>query len=243
MCSIPRLSFMWLDIDGYAETNKGLYLSEKTFIFLVKTNNMKKIYLLGILVIVLHSILGASTSHIITTSGLTFVPDSIFVNVGDTMIFNLDLSAHPLQQVSSATWAANQATPLAGGFSANSGNTFKVVMSQPGIIFYVSTADVSSGMKGRIFVDGENGIHNVSPATVSSYPNPCDQQLHIITATAGRYSLALTDMLGRTVLRNDISTSQGILTLDIAAVAQGDYIVAIKGADGISSQSKITIRH
>lgn len=205
---------------------------------------MKKIYLFLILTLALQTFASAYTSHTITTSGLTFSPDSIQANVGDTIIFNVNFATHPLQQVSSTTWAADQATPLAGGFSATSGTTFSVVMTQPGTVYYVCTMHVSLGMKGRIFVSGMNGVNDIVSTTTMAYPNPADQLLHIDPASSGYFSYTITDLSGRDVLQGkEYQPAQSSLAVNISDIATGNYILSVTDADGITKRSKICIRH
>ncbi len=206
---------------------------------------MKKLYLFGVLLLALQAAVSAQTSHIITTSGFTFTPDSVRANVGDTIIFNVNFSMHPLQEVSSTTWAANQATPLPGGFSASSGTTFSVVMTQAGIRYYVCTMHVASfGMKGRIFVNGSNEIENIPAIVTLPYPNPAAQQIHLVPASSGEFAYTIYDMLGQPVLQgSQYTTAQNMVSIDVSAIAEGNYILSMTNADGQVSKSKIDIRH
>ena len=134
---------------------------------------MNKIYLLFALICLLPLGSSAQTTHTITTSGFTFSPDSVAAHVGDQIIFNVDFSMHPLQEVSASTWAANQSTPLPGGFSASSGTTLTVTMSAVATRYYVCTVHVGLGMKGRIFMSAANGIEaipSVSALPIRTHP-------------------------------------------------------------------------
>jgi plastocyanin len=206
---------------------------------------MKKIYLFAVLIMALQTIASATT-HTITTSGFAFSPDSINANVGDTIIFNVAFGTHPLQQVSSTTWAANGTTPLSGGFSATSGTTFSVVMTQAqvGVVYYVCTNHVASfGMKGRIFVSAVNGIENIPTISAQPYPNPANQQLHLVTASSGYFSYTITDMLGQTVLQgSEYALAQSAVTVNVSTVPEGNYILSTTNAEGLVSKSKIDIR-
>jgi plastocyanin len=205
---------------------------------------MKKIYLLTIMMIALQA-WASATTHTITTSGFAFTPDSINANVGDTIIFNVAFGTHPLQQVSSGTWAANGTTPLSGGFSASSGSTFSVVMTQAdiGVVYYVCTQHVSTfGMKGRIFVTGSNGIANIPSAAVVPYPNPANKQMYFVPASFGFTSYRVTDMLGRTVLEGG-DCAQGKETIDVSTLPEGQYILLMTDATGQVSKGKVDVRH
>lgn len=205
--------------------------------------HMKKIYLLAILTFTLRVISSAQTTHTVTTSGFTYTPATVQANVGDQVIFNVDFSMHPTVEVSAATWAANQPTPLAGGFSGTSGSTMTVTMTAVGTRYYVCQMHVSSfGMKGKIDVVAANGIKNVPSVVALPYPNPASQQLYLSPAAAGDFSYTITDMLGRTVLLGS-EYAQGMVTVDVSGIADGAYILSMTSANGLSSRNKIDIRH
>ncbi len=205
---------------------------------------MKKIHFLAVLILASQTIASAQTSYIITTSGLTFTPNTINANVGDTIIYNVDFSMHPLQQVSSATWAADQSTPLAGGFSNTTGTTYRVVLTQPDTVFYVCRMHVSYGMKGRIFVSAATGIDNVSSISAPPFPNPADQQLSITPNSSGDFSFTLTDMKGQVIMiGSKYAGPQNPITLDVSAITEGSYMFAMTNSNGVMRESKIEIRH
>lgn len=88
----------------------------------------------------------------VKNQGLTYVPNDISVNPGDTVKFTLDRS-HNVEEVNQATWDANGTTPLANGFTLPFGGG-KLVLTKPGIYYYVCTPHASFGMKGIIRVNG-----------------------------------------------------------------------------------------
>ena len=207
---------------------------------------MKKIYLLSILFACFHLLSIAQTTYTITTAqgAFAFTPDSIMTNVGDQVVFNVDFTMHPLQEVSAATWAANGATPLAGGFSANTGSTISITMTQPGIRYYVCTFHNGFGMKGRIFVSSANGIE-VIPSLVSlPYPNPASHLLHIISVIDGDLDYAITDMLGQDIMHSSqFSTAGNPVSIDMSDIAEGSYILTVTNVDGSVNKNRISIRH
>ena len=205
---------------------------------------MKKIHFLAVLVLALQAIASAQASYIITTSGLTFTPSTINANVGDTIIYNVDFSMHPLQQVSSATWAADQSTPLAGGFSNTTGTTYKVILTQPDTIYYVCRMHISYGMKGRIFVSPTTGIDNISSISSAPFPNPADQQLSITPISIDNFSFTLTDMKGQVIMVGaKYAGPQNPITMDVSAIADGSYMFALTNSKSVMRESKIEIKH
>ncbi|MBS1617816.1 MAG: T9SS type A sorting domain-containing protein [Bacteroidetes bacterium] len=188
--------------------------------------------------------LTAAYGQTITTSGISYSPDSLAVHVGDQVTFNCDFSMHPLHEVDATTWAANGSTQLAGGFSATSGSTLTVSMTQVGTRYYVCSVHVSAGMKGRIFVTAPNGIEAITAVAATAYPNPASGQLHVITGRETDLHYSLIDMMGRTVLAADDHVSaQGYTTLDVSAVADGHYVLKAVSADGTSSTAHVQVAH
>ena len=186
----------------------------------------------------------AQTIHTITNSGFTYSPDSVNANVGDQVTFNTDFSMHPLHEVSSATWAANGSTQLAGGFSATTGSTATFTMTQAGTRYYVCANHVSLGMKGRIFVSNPNGIESIPSVAALLYPNPSNQQLHIIPVSTGYFSYAMTDMLGRKILEDsEYAIANSAISINISAIPEGNYILTMTNAEGQVSTRKIHIAH
>jgi plastocyanin len=73
---------------------------------------MKFFFLLQILLILL-SFTGSGKTWTITNSGTTFSPESITINVGDSVKFSIS-SSHNSVEVSQSTWNTNGNTPLTG---------------------------------------------------------------------------------------------------------------------------------
>jgi plastocyanin len=119
--------------------------------------------------------LGYTKTYTIVNSGFTFSPNTLTVNVGDTVDFVLDV-IHNARQVDQATWNANGNTSN-GGFDTPDGGGI-VVMSQPGTVYYVCKYHYTMGMKGTITVNSATGISQVNGSLPSNYlllqnyPNP-----------------------------------------------------------------------
>ncbi len=113
-----------------------------------------------------------ATKHTITTSGLVYSPASLTVRMGDTVTISAN-NAHPLLQVSKATFNSNGGAALAGGFGPTTKNyTFTVTAADT--IYYICTAHIDYAMKGKIIVAPASGIDaSVTPAMdIALYPNP-----------------------------------------------------------------------
>ena len=72
----------------------------------------------------------------ITSIGMSFSPDTLFVSVLDTVSVSLG-STHNMVQVDSATWFNNGINPVSGGFNIPFGGNLDLVFDTPGIYYYV----------------------------------------------------------------------------------------------------------
>ena len=86
-------------------------------------------------------------SHTINTVGMFFDPDTLYVTVGDTVIFNIG-NLHNAVEVDSSTYVANGATSN-GGFSFGVG-TFEWIVPQVQTYYYVCQPHAMMAMKGII---------------------------------------------------------------------------------------------
>ena len=88
------------------------------------------------------------TSHQIQTVGITFDPDTLSINVLDTVFFT-GLGYHDVTEVDESTYLSNGATSN-GGFTYLFDNFH--VFTEPGTYYYVCSPHASMGMKGMITV-------------------------------------------------------------------------------------------
>ena len=88
------------------------------------------------------------TSYTITTVGMSFSPDTIVCDVGDTINFILG-GYHNAVEVSDSTWLIGGTTSN-GGFSFGYGSTGMFIPDDCHTFYYVCQPHASSGMKGVI---------------------------------------------------------------------------------------------
>jgi plastocyanin len=156
-----------------------------------------------ILLILLTTQLSAVT-HTITSSGFTFVPNNITINLGDTLNFSLE-SIHNAREVSLTTWNSNGTTsnggfevPLSGGI---------VVLTEVRTYYYVCVPHASFGMKGTITVTSVTGIesaHEIIPNKFTlhqNYPNPFNPttKVSFVISHLSFVTLKVFDVLGKEV--------------------------------------------
>ena len=89
------------------------------------------------------------TSYTIKTLGMSFSPDTIICDVGDTINFILG-GGHNAVEVSDSTWIAGGNAPLAGGFSFGYGATGMYIPDDCHTFYYVCSPHAAFGMKGVI---------------------------------------------------------------------------------------------
>jgi len=106
------------------------------------------------------------TSHTITTSGLSFTPDTINCNVGDSITFVLS-SNHNAAEVDQSTFNSGGATSN-GGFNIGFGQTQTIVISNAQSYYYVCQPHVNYGMKGVIIANATT-IYGCTDANASNY--------------------------------------------------------------------------
>lgn len=119
---------------------------------------MKKTILLISLVFIIY-MPGFSARHVITNTGATFSPDSITINILDTVEFSL-ANFHNAVEVSKATYEAGDTTSNGGFRLPFGGGT--VAFHTLGVHYYVCQPHASIGMKGVINVVATRGTHVIT---------------------------------------------------------------------------------
>jgi plastocyanin len=157
------------------------------------------------------NVVATRRTHVITNSlDFKFVPDSIHIEVGDTVYFSL-LEYHNVVEVSKETYDAN-GTQSNGGFSLPKGGGM-VTFAEAGVHYYVCQPHVAShGMKGRIYVGAiPTDVNSISSGSVhfDVYPVPATDNIKIsFTLDKQAYvTINMIDMTGR-VVANILSESQ-----------------------------------
>jgi plastocyanin len=144
---------------------------------------MKKFTL--IVFLSLYSIAGFCVKWNITNNNNEYTPDSITINLGDTVRFFIG-SIHYSVEVSQSNYntATDSASvvPLPGGFSTPYGGGY-VYPAQlgVGVHYYFCPPHADHDMKGRIFVVNTSGINslNTNSALFNAFPNPVFEKLNV----------------------------------------------------------------
>jgi plastocyanin len=163
----------------------------------------------------------------ITNSSTTFSPNSITINLGDTVIFSLE-NVHNVLEVSQQTWEALGTTPLSDGFSCGfGGGTVLPAKLGIGTHYYVCTSHISADMRGQIIVQAATGIEdNQIQANYKVFPNPAIDQVDIkAISNQIKSNYSINDISGKQIINGKLTDN--ITSVDIRELPKGLYIIVI----------------
>jgi len=176
------------------------------------------------------------TTHIVTTPGFEFAPANITILFGDSVRFNIG-GIHKVEEVSEATWNANNNTPLPGYNTPFGGGLILPAQLTPGTHWYVCVPHASSGMKGMIIV--ENVLSSSNQPTASAFnlfPNPSNGifQLEMEKAAdASDFQMDVINSEGRKVYAVRNLEQKSLNEIDLTAFGKGIYFVRVYDGTGI----------
>jgi plastocyanin len=205
---------------------------------------MKK-YMLLFVISLFSSIISFSRTFEVKDVGFSFSPSTITLNAGDTVNFVLG-SIHDALEVSEASWNAEVAIPLLGGFSTPFGGG-KVKLTDVGTHYFVCENHIGFGMKGKIIVDPVQGIGTsfyYPDVNLNVFPNPSNGNFTIDYSLneRSRVEISIIDLAGRI---NDIILAEeqepAIYRLNRNIYARGMYIVRFT-TDYYTRDTKILIQ-
>ncbi len=166
----------------------------------------------------LHSVTFLNTApNMIISSGLTFDPDTLTVDAGDTVFFVVPPDHLP-REVSKATWLAN-GNASNGGFDLPSGGG-TYVAAAGGIDYYVCVPHAAGGMKGVIMVNP------IPPSTITLGAFADRDGDHATTAdrVPKRWLMTLyKDSVGSGVIVDSVGSGS---TLVVSGLPPGVYVAA-----------------
>jgi len=200
---------------------------------------MKKLMILSLVMIQQLSISGQQV-YTVSNIDLVFNPTLVTVEVGDIVRFAVG-TFHPVLQVSEATWNVNGSTALPGGFSFPSGDGDYNAITI-GTFYYICTAHIFNGMKGRIVVTALTGIEDTNPdGEVKVFPNPAEN--YIIYQAVNDLSIPeirIIDSMGKVVkVVKRPALNGGQVRLDIENLNDGFYFILVKSGNTVLSRKFI----
>lgn len=163
----------------------------------------------------------------VVNNNLTFSPQTITINAGDTVVFEIS-SGHNVVEVSQQTWNNNGNTVLSGGFNLPFGGGILLTTNlTTGTHYYVCTPHASMGMKASIVVQGVTPvIDNQLLSGFSAYPNPVKDVVSLRVAGDRKGEVfSIVNLAGKKVLTGKLEDE--INTVDLSGLNSGLYFVQL----------------
>jgi plastocyanin len=172
------------------------------------------------------TVLSAQTKHTITASGMTFTPNSLTINQGDTVEWDNVSGFHNVNGTQ-ATFPANPAS--FGNSPASAPWNYTFVFTVAGN--YAYQCDVhGANMSGAISVQPATSIAETQKDTkVNVYPNPTADYFSIDAGQAIK-SVSLINITGQLVKTYSETASQ-TNRFDVKALPKGIYFINIEIGD------------
>jgi plastocyanin len=184
---------------------------------------MKKIILFQLLIIFSLALL--AQVHVITQESLSFNPNSIEVNVGDTIRWEWTVGSHTTTSLDIPEGAASWDSPL------NSTNTFfEYKVLTEGVYNYKCTPHQAMGMIGSFTAVLPLTTNSISTNFLSIYPNPASDVIFIETESLSLINIY--NISGQKIINLELSDSQSI---NIEQLESGIYLIEV-----MSSGKKIS---
>lgn len=168
------------------------------------------------------------TYHTIINSSNAYVPSYIQVNLGDTILFATS-TGHTTQQVSLATWNANDTTLLPGGLDGPPGG-FTFVATTLGDIYYVCVEHVqeASQMKGMIKVS-QLGIETNKSVTMQIMQSVSEQYIKLVVTgnATGKMHVEMLNLSGQLVktVQIELSGDESSAIIQVGDMPKGVYMI------------------
>lgn len=194
---------------------------------------MKKIYL-SILASMFIAI-GFAATHTVSNAGQTFTPDSLTIQVGDSVNFAIG-GSHDVKQYEPNFFDHNT-NPFASGnvtidgFSLTFGGGMlgHLMFYIPGTYYYVCEPHFNNGMKGKIVVDHPAPIAPCSELFFSQYMEGggSNKAVEIFNPSASPIDLSLYTL----VMYNNGGNAVNSLVLSGMIAAGSTYVISKSGSD------------
>ena len=151
----------------------------------------------------------AQTNHTISTSGMSWSPSELTVEIGDTVTFINTGGNHNVNGTQS-TFPNN---PESFGNSVSSGWTFQHIFSSGGEYNFQCDPHANGGMTGKIIVQNELFAQNLNNENfLSLFPNPFQNSLNIQNCEGGQ--VFFYSIVGKLEINQTILSSNYILNTE-----------------------------
>lgn len=175
--------------------------------------------------------LPAQVAHLIRGLDFFYLPDTLWMEAGDSVKFQTQ-GMHNMVQVDEAAWLMNVAVSN-GGFQTPTGQDTTFVIDDPGTYHFVCGPHASQGMKGVLIVapSGSTGIDERVRTRPWAFPQPASWIL-FIPLRKGPNTIWLHDGRGAILIQRSF---QGPSTAQLAVdrLPPGTYILRVEDDSGV----------
>lgn len=178
----------------------------------------------------------AQTNHSVTASGLVFTPDSIAINVGDTVTWTNVQGSHNVN--GSMAKYPNNPEFFDNGAPSSTAWTFKQVFTKAGLYDYQCDPHVGAGMVGKVLVGGATSNESLSSNSQKIYPNPANKTLTVETEGLGEKILTIYGLDGKIVLSKKLIGN--LNSISLVDLHKGLYILKLEEGGQVVLQQKLS---
>jgi plastocyanin len=179
----------------------------------------------------------AQTNYDVTSSGLVFTPDSIAINVGDTVTWTNQQGSHNVN--GSMSKYPNNPEFFDNGATSSAKWTFKHVFTKEGFYTYQCDPHVGAGMIGKVKVGNVTSNESISSSSTIVYPNPTKSSITVSTQDLGEKILTVYGLDGKVV--STIKFNETLSTISLLGLSKGLYILKIESKGLLIHQQKLSI--
>ena len=177
----------------------------------------------------------AQTNYTVSTSGMSFSPSELTIEIGDTVTF-INTGGNHNVNGTQATFPNN---PDSFGNSVSSGWTYQHVFSIDGEYDFQCDPHSNAGMKGKIIVQNSTSVQNLdSKSNLNIFPNPFQNSLSIPDCDGAE--VFLYSILGQLEINQLITNDSFTFTTD--ELTPGVYLYKIIKTNTETFSGKIVKR-
>lgn len=168
-----------------------------------------------------------STTHVLTNSGNNYVPATLQINLGDTVIIGTGIT-HTTRQVTQPTWNANDTTMMVGGFGDLTTGQLLIPTSL-GDIYYVCYEHVQMfQMKGMIKVS-QVGIESIKPLSFQIFQSTSEQHIELLVSGGIHCEMhvEMLNLTGQTVrkVNMELNGDETSAIIEVGDLPKGVYMI------------------
>ena len=168
----------------------------------------------------------SATTYNVNSFGATFVDDTVYANIGDTISFTIGIG-HDAREITQTSYTTNVFASFPGGFNYPAGNFDFIVDSVKTYYYGCSFHLTSDQMKGVIISTGLSTPTYENDNKIYFYPNPFSTFLTVLVEdNSVSKTFSIIDAVGNIVYVDLINNTNK--TIDLTFLKTGIYFVAIQ---------------